>query len=214
MSVSRIWHAATAFVVLAAVVLQLCLVVDGAAVLDDAAPPSLALRLARFIAYFTIQSNILVLVTTIPLLRDPTYDGPLWRVARAAALVGIAVTGVVHFVLLRPLLDLSGWSFVADKLLHIVVPTVALVGWLLFGPWHRFSRRVLAVTLLWPAGWLLCTLVVGAASGWFPYPFLDYEVHGWGEVLIAATAVTALFIALGLAVLWWDRRGGWRARPS
>ncbi len=46
---------------------------------------------------------------------------------RLAGLVGITVTGLVHFVLLRPLIDLSGWDWAADKLLHMVVPVLAVV---------------------------------------------------------------------------------------
>ena len=53
------------------------------------------------------------------------------------AVIGITVTGVVHFILLRPLLDLDGADYVADKLLHMVVPVLAVVGWALFGPRPR-----------------------------------------------------------------------------
>ena len=56
------------------------------------------------------------------------------RAVRLAGTVGITVTGIVHFLLLRPLLDLEGADFVADKLLHMVVPVLAIVGWALFGP--------------------------------------------------------------------------------
>ena len=87
-------------------------------------------RLGRLVSYFTIQSNLLVAVTAVQLARDPLRDGRWWRAVRVAAVVGITVTGLVHFVLLRPLLDLEGASWVADKLLHMVVPVVAVLGWL------------------------------------------------------------------------------------
>ncbi len=44
------------------------------------------------------------------------------------------MTGLVHFVLLRPLLDLEGADYVADKLLHMAVPVLAVAGWAAFGP--------------------------------------------------------------------------------
>ena len=62
------------------------------------------------------------------LARDPAYDGPRWRVLRTAAVTGITVTGLVHWFLLRPLLHLHGADLVADKLLHLVVPILAVVG--------------------------------------------------------------------------------------
>ena len=102
------WHALTAAVAIAALVLQLVLVVQGGRVLDDTSQPGLGIRLGRLVSYFTIQSNILVAVTAAQLARDPARDGPAWRTLRLAAVVGIAITGVVHFFLLRPLLDLDG----------------------------------------------------------------------------------------------------------
>ena len=95
---------------------------QGGRVLDEVDPPGLAARIYRYFAYFTIQSNILVAATSTMLARDPARDGPGFRVARLAALVGITVTGLVHFVLLRPLLDLQGADWICDKLLHMVVP--------------------------------------------------------------------------------------------
>ena len=36
----------------------------------------------------------------------------------------------VHGFLPRPLLDLAGLSYLCDALLHMMVPAVAVVGWL------------------------------------------------------------------------------------
>ena len=90
------------------------------------------------------------------------------------------MTGLVHFVLLRPLLDLDGADYVADKLLHMVVPVLAVVGWAVFGPRPRFDRRSFWWVLAWPLAWLAETLVVGGATGWYPYPFLDHREDGLG----------------------------------
>ena len=83
----------------------------------------------RLVAYFTIQSNLLVAIAAAQLARDPARDGQGWRVLRLAGVAGIAITGLVHFVLLRPLLDLDGADYVADKLLHMAVPVLAVAGW-------------------------------------------------------------------------------------
>jgi hypothetical protein len=204
--VDRRWHLLTAVVTTAAITLQLVLVVRGGQVLDEVDPPALPLRLARFVAYFTIQSNLLVAVVTAQLARDPDRDGASWRVLRLAAVVGISVTGLVHFVLLRPLLDLDGADWVADKLLHMVVPVLALAGWAAFGPRPRVTRRVAALTLVWPVGWLVVTLLVGATTGWYPYPFLDPREDGVGDVVVVCLGVTVLFVALLAAASALDRR--------
>ncbi len=207
---ARRWHLLTAVVAIVALVLQAALVVSGAAVLAESDPPGLAVRLGRLVSYFTIQSNLLVAVTAVTLARDAGRNGNRWRVVRLDALIGITVTGLVHWFLLRPLLDLDGANWLADKLLHVAVPLLAVAGWAAFGPRPRISGRVVAAALLWPLAWLAWTLVVGGLTGWYPYPFLDVGEHGYGAVLATSAAVTALFLALCAGALYVDRRAGTR----
>lgn len=203
---ARSVHLVVAVVAWAAVVLQLVLVLLGSAVLVEEDPPGRAESVYRFFAYFTIQSNLLVALTSTVLARDPALDRPGWRVARLAGLVGITVTGLVHFFLLRPLLDLDGADWVADKLLHMVVPVLALAAWAVVGPRPRIGVREAAYALCWPLAWLVWTLVVGEVDGWVPYPFLDADAEGWAAVAVVSVGITALFLLLFGAFGWLDRR--------
>lgn len=206
MRAARTWHGVTFLVAAAALVLQTALVVAGGAVLDETAVPPLGTRLLRLVSYFTIQSNLLVASTAYLLMRDPTRDGPLLRVVRLDAVAGITVTGVVHFFLLRPLLDLHGADALADALLHVVVPLLAVIGWLMHGPRPRIDLRTAALALVWPAAWLVYTLAMGAATGFYPYPFVDVSALGYGRVLLNGLGIAAMLVALfGLAALV-DRR--------
>lgn len=210
-SAARLWHGATALVAAAGLGIQLVLVVAGASVLVQEDPPSLGVRLVRFVSYFTVLSNVLVLITTLAAARRPDVDGRLWRVLRLDAVVGITVTGLVHWFFLRPLLHLTGWSYATDKVLHVVVPLLALVGWLAFGPRPRITLRVVLLALIYPVGWLVVTLLVGAASGWYPYPFLDVGARGAAAVAAASVAVALLIFALSALAWLLDRR--WRPFP-
>jgi hypothetical protein len=203
---ARAWHLLTAAVAAVALLLQLVLVVEGGRVLEEAHPPSMGLRLLRFAAYFTVQSNVLVLLSTAALARDPAYDGRPWRVLRTAAVTGIAVTGLVHWFLLRPLLDLHGADLVADKLLHLAVPLLAIAGWLLFGPRPRTSWTTSLRATAWPLAWLAVVLAQGAASGWYPYPFLDHREHGWGHVAVVCAGIFVLWFALLAGEHAYERR--------
>jgi len=207
---ARAWHLATAVVALAALLLQLVLVVNGDAILVDHDPPNLLERLLRFFAYFTIESNILVLVTAAQLARDPAYDGSRWRVVRIAAVSGITVTGLVHWFLLRPLLHLDGADLVADKLLHLVVPVLAVLGWLVFGPRPRIEWPGCLRAVVWPLAWLAVMLVAGGLTGWYPYPFLDHREHSWGHVMVVCAGIFVLFFAIFAGMREYDRR----MRPS
>ena len=109
-------------------------------------------------------------------------------------------------MLLRPLLDLNGLDALADTLLHKVVPVLAVVAWVGWGPRPRIDRRTIMVALVWPVAWLAFTLVVHQATGWVPYPFLDADENGWGAVAVSCLAVTVLFVVAALGASALDRR--------
>ena len=125
------------------------------------APPSHAVRAWQYFSYFTTQANLLVIATSLSLARRPDRDGSGWRIARLDALTGITITGLVHWFLLHPLDHFRGWLWASDTLVHIVVPTLVVLGWLVFGPRRRISitgcsvRADLArrVAHLHPCGW-------------------------------------------------------------
>ena len=175
--------------------------------------PSHAVRVWRFVSYFTTQANLLVVATSLSLARRPDRDGPGWRVARLNALAGITITAVVHWFLLRPLDHFRGWLWASDTLVHIVVPTLAVLTWLVFGPRRRITLRVVLLGLIWPLAWLLYTLVVGAVTGWYPYFFLDVGQSGAG--LVAVYCVAILILLFAVSCLFWlgDRFLPGRDRP-
>ncbi len=201
------WHAVTFGVVTCALVLQIVLVITGASVLvEDALAPPLGTRILRYFSYFTVQSNILVMVTTWALVRRPHHDGRVWRIARLDAVAGITITGVVHWFFLRPLLHLEGWSWVADKLLHVAVPLLAVVGWLVFGPRLRTSWSLLLPALGWPVLWLAYTLAAGAVTDWYPYPFLDVTTKGYATVLVTCAGIALALVGVIAALIAVDPR--------
>lgn len=126
---------------------------------------------------------------------DGGRTAQVWHLATAAVgafaqvaqlvLVIAGVSGLVTWFWLRPLLELSGWSYATDKLLHVVVPIMAVLGWLAFGPRPRISLRVVLLAVIWPVAWLAYTLLLGAATGWYPYPFVDVDARGPGPVAVA-----------------------------
>ena len=206
MSRARIAHLVVAVVTGGALLLQLVLVIQGSEVLVEEDPPGMGARLGRFVLYFTVQCNALVAWSSATLARDPSRDGPGWRALRLAAVVGITITAVVHFVLLRPLLDLDGLDLLADALLHRVVPVLAVAAWLIWGPRPRIDGRAIGLALLWPVAWLVLIFVVRALTGWGPYPFLDPDEDGWGAVVVACVGITVLFLVVCAGAHALDRK--------
>ena len=94
----------------------------------------------------------------------PDRDGAVFRVIRLDAVICITVTGVVHWFLLRPLPEiqnLTGWAEACDVGLHIVVPLLAFLGWLAYGPRPRITAGTVWLALIFPVGWLAYTLLHG-----------------------------------------------------
>lgn len=210
---ARGWHLVTVLVIAVSLLVQLVLVIQGTDVLleDGTERPSLAMRLVNFPSYFTVQSNILLGVGAAILAVRPGADGRAFRVVRIAGLVGIAVTGVVYVTLLRGEVNLDGLAVLTNIGFHYLSPLLGVIGWLLFGPWPRFSPRVLAVSLVWPVAWLAYTLVRGAVVDWYPYPFIDVTELGYGRTLLNSAGVTVLLLGVGWLFVTGDRRLGDRA---
>lgn len=199
---SRLWHAVLFAVVAAAFVAQLVLVLRGGTdvnAADGAAPEGTGTRVVNLFSYFTIQSNLLVLAAAATLAVNPARDGRWWRVLRLDGLLGITITGIVYATVLagdRPLDGLEVWLNAA---FHYFCPLWTVVGWLLLGPRPRVTWQVVGWAFAWPAAWVVYTLVRGAATGWYPYPFLDVTDLGYAVALRNVAVV--LVIALAVAAL-------------
>lgn len=194
---SRAWHAAIAAVVAACFAIQFALLAGEGSPDADGGSPAFATRLIRMLSYFTIQSNALVLIAAISLALRPGRDGRLWRVLRLDALLGIIITGLVFGLVLAKTVHPVGAARWATIGFHYVAPWAVLAGWLVFGPRPRIDRRTVAAAFLWPVLWVGYTLAHGAATGWYPYPFLDVARKGYGGALLSIGLI--VLIALGLA---------------
>ncbi|MFI5662629.1 Pr6Pr family membrane protein [Streptomyces sp. NPDC051684] len=205
-----------AVVVAAALVAQLVLVFSGGSSAgagdttgDDADTMT---RLVRMLSYFTIQSNILVLLCSLSLVVRPGRNGPLWRVLRLDTLLGITITGLVFAIVLAPQVHLEGVSLWITVGLHYVAPPMTLVGWLLFGPRGRIDGVSVGWAFVWPALWIAYTLVHGAVTDWYPYPFLDVHARGYGLALRNIAGVLVVAGVLAWLFAWIDRRLGRRIK--
>lgn len=199
---ARAWFAATALVVLAAVVLQVVVTATSSEGFFPTAPQ----RTLNLFAYFTVQSNVLVGITSARLARRLETGDLAARALRLASVLGILVTGVVYHTVLRQLFDLEGAAAVADVLLHTVSPLMCVGGWLLLGPRGGADLRSAAWALLFPVLWLAFTLLRGAVVGFWPYPFVDVDELGLGQVAVNCLVLTGLFTGLALCARALDRR--------
>ncbi len=205
---AKVWHTLTVLNCGIALVIQLVLVIRGHTVLvePDGSSAAAPERVLRFFSYFTVQSNVLATVTAALLVTKPDRAGRAWDVVRFAAVLGMATTFVVYVVALAPILDLHGIAWITDVMFHYTGPALVLGGWLIFGPRRRLDRRVVVAVICWPVIYFGYTQLLGALTGWYPYPFLDAGEHSSARVLVNAAVVTALVLGLAAACLALDRR--------
>jgi len=203
--VGRYWHIGTFVVAAFALAFQLYLVASGDNILDSSAAAGRLEQTRRYFSYFTIQSNFLVAVSMVFIVRD-RLGTQLFRVVRLASLVGITVTGIVAAIALPPSPNYTTGSLICDRLLHVVVPVLTFIGWVAFGPRGVVRRQDLLPSLIWPVAWLVATLALGPSVGWYPYPFIDADRIGLGRTLLNCAVIALLFLALAALARWADRR--------
>lgn len=61
--------------------------------------------------------------------------------------------------------------------------------------------------MIWPALWIAYTLIHGAITDWYPYPFIDVVANGYATVAANIVAVTVFALVLSLAFVGLNR---WR----
>ncbi|MFN8158062.1 MAG: Pr6Pr family membrane protein [Candidatus Nanopelagicales bacterium] len=205
---SRVWNLLIVIDVVAALIIQLVLVLTGGPdpnTGETVASVGIGTRLVQTLSFFTIQSNILVLIVAATLVADPQRDGRIWRVLRLDALLGITITGLVFDLVLIHYVHPSGWQLVATIGFHYIAPWATLLGWLLFGPRPRIDRSTVAWAFLWPVAWIAYTFVRGAIVDWYPYPFLDVQEIGYGAAIRNTLVVVVLAVVLMAIFMRIDR---------
>ena len=162
----------------------------------------------NFFSFFTIQSNILAVAALFLLVLVPRERRTaLFEGARCAAVLYIAITGVVFAVLLAGLQEeLQTTIPWVDFVVHKLMPVVLVADWLVDPPRRRLPWWTVAAWLAYPFAWITYTLVRGEVVDWYPYPFVDVSKLGYGGVLGRSVGLAAGFAVAAAALLWLGNR--------
>jgi hypothetical protein len=155
-----------------------------------------------------LLSNVLVaLAMTLPWLAPETKLGRFFLepAIRTAILAYIIIVAVIYHVVLRKLWNPEGWEYVADTIEHVVAPTLYVIDWLLFVPKGTLKFRSAFVWLLFPVAYAVFSLIHGAVTGFYPYPFIDESKLGYDQVLTNMGGLVGAFAGLGLVLIGVDR---------
>jgi hypothetical protein len=155
--------------------------------------------LGNHFGQFTVLSNVFVAVgmlLNVVLRNHP----PRWEPeVRGSAVVAVVAAGLLHAVLLGGLPAASGQ--VVNVLLHVVVPCLAVIEWLLV-PSRRSPRWWATFAgVLFPSAFFVYTLIRGAVVAWYPYDFVDPTVGGFGALLAGLPRIVIAFLLVSAAVM-------------
>jgi hypothetical protein len=160
-----------------------------------------------YTGYFTILTNLFVaLVCTAGSLRrraTALYGLP----AVGCATTAILVVGIGYHTLLREVWAPVGAEWLADCILHYLVPIGALLQWLVY-PYSGPARWWTPLSWCWyPLVYFAYVMTRGEILFSYPYPFIDVLALGHAQVLINAAGFLIGFIVLGYVLLWIRRIG-------
>lgn len=171
--------------------------------------------LVSFFSFFTVLTNLLVAVVLTWELTprpSPARRFFLRPSVRSGIAVSIALVSLAYNLLLRPLWQPEGWQFVADELLHDVVPSLYVLYWWRGVPKGALRLGHIGLWMIYPLVYFAYVLLRGDLLAAYPYPFIDVAKLGYPQVFINAGGILAGFVGIALGVVGLDRWLGRRSR--
>jgi hypothetical protein len=166
--------------------------------------------LVSFFSYFTVLSNTLVATVLTCALTSRESAARRWFLqpwVSGAIAVSIAVVGLAYNILLRHLWHPEGWQWLADELMHDVMPLLFLAWWWLCVPKGTLRLRHIALWVIYPLLYFAYALLRGHLLAVYPYPFIDVDKLGYPQVFVNAGGLLAGFMVIALVLIALDR---WR----
>jgi hypothetical protein len=173
--------------------------VDGASLLPG---------LVNFFSFFTVLTNTLVaVVLTHAWVQRPTaasrfFLGP---VVSSGIAVSIVVVSLAYSLLLRHMWQPAGVQFLADELLHDVMPLVFVVYWWWCVPKGSLRLKHIGLWVIYPLVYFAYALLRGYVWGLYQYPFINVDTLGYPQVFINAGGILAGFVLVALVVVGLDK---------
>ncbi|PXA86177.1 hypothetical protein DMC47_35405 [Nostoc sp. 3335mG] len=206
----RAWHALVACLALIGLGIEYRVTVAGH-------PGQIVSRTIVFLSFFTILTNILVLLASIG---ASFGNGRLHRWTSGPSIstaisVHITVVAVIFQLLLASLIHLTPLGWWGNMLVHQLVPALWVIGWIVFAPHGGIDRTAPLHWLIYPLVYTVWVLAHGAITGWYPYPFMDVGKYGISPTAAKMAVIALFFAGLGYAYRWIDGRlAMWRKAPA
>lgn len=181
--------------------------------------------------FFTVQTNLFVAIIQTLLVACIIFEifgknlnftkSQLFSKLRLLSSFFITITFIIYCFVLAPSgIIFNGKTFkemfdFRNILLHMVVPILAFVDYVLFCPKNTISYKQIWIFLIYPALYTcliyLRVLIGGktfAIGSKYPYFFFDptLNAYGWKFVILCLLAVMTIIVSLALIYIFMDKK--------
>lgn len=164
--------------------------------------------LINFFSFFTVLTNTLaVVVLSYALVRRDSAAKRFFLAPKISSgiAVSIVVVGLAYSLLLRHLWQPEGFQWVADELLHDVMPVLFLIYWWRCVPKGTLQFKHIGAWVIYPLVYFAYVLLRGHLLGQYQYPFIDVDSLGYPQVFVNAGGILVGFVLIALAVVGLDK---------
>ncbi|MCF8971169.1 Pr6Pr family membrane protein [Pseudomonas edaphica] len=164
--------------------------------------------LINFFSFFTVLTNTLVVVVLSYALVNRESAAKRFFLAPAVSsgiAASIVVVSLAYNLLLRHLWSPTGFQFIADELLHDVMPLLFVIYWWRCVPKGTLRFKHIGGWGIYPLVYFGYVLLRGHLLGQYQYPFIDVDSLGYPQVFVNAGGILAGFVGIALAVVGLDK---------
>ncbi|QII70836.1 hypothetical protein G8C41_08445 [Apibacter sp. B3706] len=161
-------------------------------------------RLIYYYSYFTVQSNIAVGISSLFLLFKPDYSKKWFRILRIDGIICIVITCIVYNLMLRHDHNVKGIMRFTNEALHVFIPFLAVLYWLLYGPRKLLDKKTTFFAIIPPLIYVIYIFIRGHFTNMYPYPFLDADEIGLLQALLNTGTIVLLFLFLEFILIYID----------
>lgn len=162
----------------------------------------------RYFSFMTIWSNIVVTATFfIPLVLPGSKPGKFLQrpSTEAAVAVYIFIVMLVYHFFLAQVWEPQGWQKVVDITLHYITPGVYILFWILLCSKEGLRYADTVKWLVYPAAYVVYSLIRGLITNQYPYYFADVSKLGWSLAMRNMLLVIVAYWLVGMILVMLTR---------
>jgi len=160
--------------------------------------------IVHFFSFYTNWTNILLVMIYLDILFGWT------RLSSAASgvtgLSSIIMVMIVYHFLLSASHNPQGIDEITSVIMHYVTPVLFTLFWITSKHTGALKWQDLYKFMVFPTAFLAFTYAKAAATGEYPYDFLNLSLNGIGGVAPVIIAIVVLILLLGSLAIFYDNK--------